>query len=205
MKIGLISDLDSEGDETLLASEGTSSLSADVIPNEEASFSGMHACLHICTALVLCIFLYHCFEVLTKKRIICSSHKLIELFGKVCQEEGCGEEYHLTNTIVGCCLTISARCSNGYFHKWSSSERITNNNGNMFLDNLDFVTALVLSGKHFNKIQQFGQFFEMAVLSRSSFYSNQRLYICPAINNFLRSSRYKYIPNTIKSNMFLLG
>ena len=114
---------------------------------------------------------------------------MIELFGKVCQEEGCGEEYHLTNTIVGCCLTISARCSNGYFRKWSSSERITNNNGNMFLDNLDFATTLVLSGKHFTKIQQFGQFFEMAVLSRSSFYSNQRLYICPVINNFFEKQQ----------------
>ena len=173
----------------MLASEGTSSPSADVIPNKEASFSGMPACLHIRIASVLCIFLYHCFEGLTKKRIICSSHKLIELFGKVCQEEGCGEEYHLTNTIVGCCLTISARWSNGHFRKWSSSERITNNNGDMFLDNLDFATALVLSGNHFTKIQQFGQFFEMAVLSRSSFYSYQQLYICPVINNFSKKQQ----------------
>ena len=51
----------------------------------------------------------------------------------------------------------------------------------MFLDNLDFATALVLSGNHFTKIQQFGQFFEIAVLFRSSFYSYQRLYICPVI------------------------
>lgn len=119
---------------------------------------------------MLCIFLYHYFEGLTNKRIICSL-KLMELFGKVCQEEGCGEEYYLTNTIVGCCLTISAHdhCSNGHLHKWSLSERITNSNGSVFLDNLDFATALILSGNHFTKIQQYGQFFEMAVLSRSSF------------------------------------
>ena len=43
----------------------------------------------------------------------------------------------------------------------------------MFLDNLDFATALVMSGNHFTKIQQFGQFFEIAVLFHSSFYSYQ--------------------------------
>ena len=146
---------------------------------------------------MLCIFLCHYFEGLTNKRIICSSLKLMELFGKVCQEEGCGEEYHLTDTIVGCCLTISARCSNGHLRKWSLSERITNSNGSVFLDNLDFATALVLSGNHFTKMQQFGRFFEMAVLSHSSFYSYQRLYICPVINNFYEKQQVytKYIPN----------
>ena len=118
---------------------------------------------------MLCIFLYHCFKDSPKKCIICSLHKLIELFGKVCQEENYGKEYHLTNAIVRCCLTISARCYNGHMRKWSSSERITNANGDMFRDNLDFAAALVLSEKHFTKIQQFNQFFEMAVLSRSSF------------------------------------
>ena len=113
--------------------------------------------------IFLCIFLYHCFEGSTNKHIIYSSLKLIELFGKVCQEEGCGEEYHIINTIVGCCLTISTWCSNGHLRKWSSSERVTNSS--VFLDNLDFATALVLSGNHFTKIHQFSQFFEMAVLS----------------------------------------
>ena len=112
---------------------------------------------------VFCTFLFR----FHKKRIICSTLKIIELFGKVCQVEGCGAEYHLTNTIVGCCFTISARCANGHLHKWSSSERITNSTtgdvlgdvlGDVFANNLDFATALVLSGNHFTKIQQFGQF-----------------------------------------------
>ena len=136
----------------------------------------------------------------TKKRIICSTLKIIELFGKVCLVEGCGAEYHLTNTIVGCCFTISARCANGHLRKWSSSEGITNSTtGGVFADNLDFATALVLSGNHFTKIQQFGQFYEMAVLSRSSFYSYQRLYICPVINNFFEKQQVnsKFILNTL--------
>ena len=37
----MISDLDSDGEETLLASEGTSSPSTDPIPSKEPSFSGM--------------------------------------------------------------------------------------------------------------------------------------------------------------------
>ena len=128
--------------------------------------------------IFLCIFLYHCFEGSTNKHIIYSSLKLIELFGKVCQEEGCGEEYHLTNTIIGRCLTISARCSNGHLRKWSSSERVTNSS--VFLDNLDFATALVLSGNHFTKIHQFSQFF----LSTLVYLSCNKQF-------FMRSSKYK--------------
>ena len=154
----------------------------------------MHACLYICIASVLCVFLYHCFKDLLKNHIICFSHKLIELFGKVCQEESCGQEYYLTNTIVECCLAISARYSNGHMCKWSSSQRITNANGDMFLDNLEFVIVLALSGNHFTEIQQFGQLFEMAVLSCSSFYSYQRMYICPVITNFWEAAGTNIFP-----------
>lgn len=135
-------------------------LNSHVITNEEPSFSGMHTWMYICMySFNVMHFPVPLFLRFDKKCIICSSHKLIELFGKVCQEEGCGKEYHLTNTIIGCCLTISTLCSNGHVRKWSSSETVTNTNGNVFLDNLDFETALVLSGNHFTKIQQFGQFF----------------------------------------------
>ena len=73
----------------MLASEGTSYPSTDVIPNEKPSFSGinMHACMYVYLASVLCIFLYQCFEGSTNKCIICSSLKWIKLFGKVCQEK----------------------------------------------------------------------------------------------------------------------
>ena len=151
--------------------------------------------------MTACMYYVFSCSGLTKKHIICSTLKIIELFGKVCQVEGCGAEYHLTNGIVGCCMTISARCANGHLRKWSSSERITNSTtGDLFVDNLDFATALVLSGNHFTKFQQFGQFYEMAVLSCSSFYSYQRLYICPVINNFFEKQQVysKYILHTLQ-------
>ena len=56
--------------------------------------------------------------------------------------------------------------------------------GEIYRDNLDFATAVVLSGNHFTKIQQFCRFFNIGVLSRTSFYAYQRLYICPAIDQY---------------------
>ena len=67
-------------------------------------------CLHMDTWVHVCIMYFPVQG--CKKFIICSTLKIIKLFGKVCQVEGCGAEYHLTNTIVGWCLTISARCVN---------------------------------------------------------------------------------------------
>ena len=118
------------------------------------------------------------------KRIICSPNKLLELFGKFCQEDGCGKEYHFTTTTIGCCLSIFAQCSNGHCRKWLSSDKIPSTKGEIYRDNLDFATAVVLSGNHFTKIQQFCRFSNIAVLSRTSFYAYQRLYICPAIDQY---------------------
>ena len=103
------------------------------------------------------------------KRIICSSNKLLELFGKFCQEDGCGKEYHFTNTTIGGCLSIFAQCSNGHCRKRWSSDKIPSTKGEIYCDNLDFAAAVVLSGNHFTKIQQLCQFFNLAVISRTSF------------------------------------
>ena len=45
---------------------------------------------------------------MTSERVVCSAHKLLELFGKVYQEDGCGKQYQVTSTTIGCCITISA-------------------------------------------------------------------------------------------------
>lgn len=123
------------------------------------------------------------------KHVICSSHKILELFGRICQVEGCGKEYYFNNTTIGCCLSISAQCANGHTRKWLSSEKVSNGSGDIYQDNLDFAAALVLSGNHFSKIQQLFHFFDMVFLSRTSFYAYQRLYICPAIDKFYEKNR----------------
>ena len=56
--------------------------------------------------------------------------------------------------------------------------------GEIYCDNLDFAAAVVLSGNQFTKIQQICQFLNVAVLSHTSYYSYQRLYICPAIDQY---------------------
>ena len=141
------------------------------------------------------------------KCVICSSHKILELFGKICQVEGCGKEYHFNNTTIGCCLSISAQCSNGHSRKWLSSEKISNGSSDIYQDNLDFAAALILSGNPFAKVQQLCQFFEMEVLSCTSFYSYQRLYICPAIDKFYEKQQVNPFFVLIQelSQMYLVG
>ena len=139
------------------------------------------------------------FSAAMDKRIICSPNKLLELFGKFCQEDGCGKEYHFTNTTIGCCLSIVAQCSNGHCRKSWSSDKIPSTKGEIYRDNLDFATAVVLSGNHFTKIQQFCRFFNVAVLSRTSFYAYQRLYICPAIDQYFTEQQVKHSIMLVKS------
>ena len=81
------------------------------------------------------------FSDVMNKRIIGSLHKLLGLFGTFCHEEGCGKEYHSTNTTIGCCLSISTQCSNGRCRKWLSSDKIPSTMGEIFHCNLDFATA----------------------------------------------------------------
>ena len=52
----------------------------------------------------------------------------------------------------------------------------------VYRDNLDFAIAVILSGNHFRNI---------AVLPRTSYYSYQCLYICPAIDQYFTEQQVK--------------
>jgi len=139
-------------------------------------------------------------------RVICSVNKLLELFGKICHERQCNKEYHVTTKSIGCCLRIDAQCSNGHRHIWLSSDKIPSEKGEIYRDNLDFASAVVLSGNHFAKIQQFCQFLNVATLSRTSYYSYQRLYICPAIDQYFAEQQVTTLSCiTMKSCFVYLG
>ena len=52
------------------------------------------------------------------------------------------------------------------------------------MENLNLTAAIVLSENQFSKISLMFQFAGLATISSSSFHAYQRLYICPAVNNY---------------------
>ena len=139
--------------------------------------------------LLLCLFISTVSNTgSVSKHVICSSHKILELFDRICQVEGCRKEYYFNNTTIGCCLSISAQCTNGHTHKWLSSEKVPSGSGDIYQDNLDFAAALVLSGNHFSKFQQF-HFVDMVFLSRTSFIRTNVCTSALPLISFMKKSR----------------
>ena len=65
----------------------------------------------------------------------------------------CNNLYQVTTETNGYCLVFRGKCSAGHTFLWKSSDALTNqNNFRMFLDNLQLLSAIVLSGNHYQKI-----------------------------------------------------
>ena len=163
-----------------LATEDSSGAAND----EPLPFTGIYIDLKRITSM-------HLYKTGTmSKRIICSTHKILELFGRKCQVDGCGKEYYFNNTTIGCCFSISAQCANGHSCKWLSSEKLSNASMDIYQDNLDFAAALVLSGNHFYKIQQLCQFFEMVFFLVHPFMLTNIYTFALLLRNSMKKSRH---------------
>lgn len=132
---------------------------------------------------------------------------LLELAKGRCREEHCNKLYsNVTQTTSGCCLIIHAECENGHSFRWNSSKSFYNqNNQNIYYDNLDFASAVVLSGNNFHKIEQFFCFLNTKIISASTFFAYQRLYICPAVDRFYQVEQVFVNSGGIKYNNYFIG
>ena len=114
--------------------------------------------------------------------IMCSIKKLLELFKGLCN---CCSHRNITYTICGCSVIIQSLCINGHPCKWVSSDFETNAKGHkIYTDNLNFASSIILSGNHYSKIALFCRFMKIAIVSSTTFHAYQRLFICPAIDEF---------------------
>ena len=87
-------------------------------------------------------------------RIICSLEFIMELAKGKCHHANCESYYQVTHRIYGCCLVIFGICKNGHTQRWESSLSQLNQKGHrIFVDNLKFSAAVILSGNHFQKLQ----------------------------------------------------
>ena len=118
-------------------------------------------------------------------RVICSLKFIMEVAKGKCRHDNCNSYYQITHRMYGCCLVLFGTCENGHSVKWESSPSQQNEKGHrIYVDNLIFSAAVVLSGNNFQKIQQFFRFCNVKIISPTTFYSHQRMYICPTVDKY---------------------
>lgn len=124
-----------------------------------------------------------CFVYLIGVRIICSLSRLLELARRKCTSDGCNSQCNISYKKCGCCLLINGICECGHTFTWESPERLLNQSiSRLYQDNLCFASAVLLSGNNFTKVELLCQFLGVPIISKSTFHSYQRNFICPAIN-----------------------
>ena len=123
-------------------------------------------------------------------KIICSLHKLLQLVGQVCQLDGCGARWEVDYKKTGCCITVFGTCTSGHQFNWNSSDILTSQaGGTIFLDNLNFVSALVLSGNNYQKFMVFARFYGLQIIGVTTFHGYQRNVICPAVDKLYKQEQ----------------
>lgn len=125
---------------------------------------------------------------------VCSVHKLLELVGTTCHTKGCDKTCHITYTYCGVCMVMKGMCGDGHGFTWTSSDTLTNKAGsNLFKDNLDIASAVVLSGNNYAKMALFFRFLNIHIVSKTTFHLYQRNYICKGINNFYLTEHVSFM------------
>lgn len=76
---------------------------------------------------------------------------------------------YTSHTTSGCCATVYGKCLAGHTFQWQSSDIIANQtHATMFVNNLHFSTAIVLSGNNYHKIKILA---DILGLSNSTFHA----------------------------------
>ena len=63
----------------------------------------------------------------------------------------------------------------------------------IYMDNLCFSAAIVLSGSHFHKIKMLSDIFGLHMPCSSTFHAHQRHYVCPGISTFYLKNIHAYL------------
>lgn len=115
-----------------------------------------------------------------EQKFIISETRLSDLFRGRCQEPGCASECTVKSKSVGCTMELWWKCQNGHKGKWQSSEEY----GGMYSNNLQFSSAVLLSGNNHSKIELMSRFLGLSCPSRASFLRVQKFYCVPAIDEW---------------------
>ena len=118
-----------------------------------------------------------CFTVHSCERVLCSLEKILQLVDNQCKVQTCNGNYDIKYEFCGCCLKITGRCANAHTFMWCSSDVVSNvASSKLFLDNLNFASAAVLSGNSFSKLELFCRFANLYIVSNTTFQLLAALY-----------------------------
>ena len=107
-------------------------------------------------------------------KIFCSLHKLLQLAGYICKVDGCRARRDIDYKIHGCTVKLFGICTQGHRFVWESSDVITSKaGGRLYLDNLNFASALILSGNNFCKMMAFASFYGLKIIGVITFHGYQ--------------------------------
>ena len=99
--------------------------------------------------------------------------------------DSCTSQIDVDYEIIGSCLQVCGCCTSGHRLDWASSDfHLNQNNSRIYNSNLSLVAAIILSGNNFAKMNICFKIMGMPIVSRTTFYSYQRYFICPAVNKF---------------------
>ena len=123
-------------------------------------------------------------------QIICTVSKLLPLFKDKYRHGLCIAQCKLTFQLVGSCLLVQGVCEIGHRFEWQSSDyHVNDSNVKLYENNRCLVSAIVVSGNSFNKIDLLFKFLSLANVSHTTFYTYQSHYICPAIDKFYQTEQ----------------
>ena len=98
----------------------------------------------------------------------------------------------------GCVIIIHGKCLAGHTFQWESSDvSINQKQAKIYMDNLHFSAAIVLSGNHFHKIKMLSDILSLQIPCSSTFHAHQRHYVCPGVNTFYLKEQVRYTIVTI--------
>ena len=110
--------------------------------------------------------------------------------GQVCQVDDRGARREVDYKVTGCCITVFGTCTSGHQFNWNSSDILTSQvGGTIYLDNLNFASALVLSGNNYRKFMVFARFYGLQIIGATTFHRYQRNIICPAVDKFYKQEQ----------------
>ena len=115
-----------------------------------------------------------------ERKFVCTLDLLLAAFQARCQTPGCTELPNIKFHFVGVTLILNCQCSAGHKYRFCSSHQVND----VYANNLQAAAVIILSGSYYAKVERFAKFLKLELLSKSTYYRFQRLYLIPEINEW---------------------
>ena len=115
-------------------------------------------------------------------KFICSYSQIKLLLSALrCEHQDCRLQLKVaSDKFVGSVYVVSLACENGHKKNWASSAMVNN----VYAVNFQWASSCVLSGGLYVKQSLMAKFLSLKVISSSTFYRIQKLYVAPSVDHW---------------------